>query len=148
MEQSLESFADWFRRLYHLDKPDVRQYSALTLAYIGDAVYEIVIRSYLVERGNAPVEKLHKRASQMVKAKTQAELVMAIQDQLTEEELTVYKRGRNARSYTMAKNATMSDYRKATGCEALIGYLYLDGQYQRLTELIHAGLAALALIEG
>lgn len=148
MEQSLESFADWFRRLYHLDKPDVRQYSALTLAYIGDAVYEIVIRSYLVERGNAPVEKLHKRASQMVKAKTQAELVMAIQDQLTEEELTVYKRGRNAKSYTMAKNATMSDYRKATGCEALIGYLYLDGQYQRLTELIHAGLAALALIEG
>lgn len=148
MEQSLEAFADWFRQLYHLDKPDVRQYSALTLAYIGDAVYEIVIRSYIVGKGNAPVEKLHKRASQLVKAKTQAELIMAIQGQLTEEELAVYKRGRNAKSYTMAKNATMSDYRKATGCEALVGYLYLNGQYGRLTELIHSGLAALSLIEG
>lgn len=148
MEQSLEAFADWFRQLYHLDKPDVRQYSALTLAYIGDAVYEIVIRSYIVGKGNAPVEKLHKRASQLVKAKTQAELIMAIQGQLTEEELAVYKRGRNAKSYTMAKNATMSDYRKATGCEALVGYLYLNGQYGRLTELIHSGFAALSLIEG
>ena len=148
MEQSLEAFAEWFRQLYRLDQPDVRQYSALTLAYIGDAVYEIVIRSYIVGKGNAPVEKLHKRASQLVKAKTQAELIMAIEEQLTEEELAVYKRGRNAKSYTMAKNATMSDYRKATGCEALMGYLYLKGQYGRLTELIHAGLVALSLIEG
>ena len=63
MEQSLESFSTWFRELYHLDKPDVREYSALTLAYIGDAVYEIIIRSYIVGKGNAPVERLHKRSS-------------------------------------------------------------------------------------
>lgn len=146
MEQSLASYAAWFRELYHLDSPDVRQYSALTLAYIGDAVYEIVIRTYIVEKGNAPVEKLHKRASRLVKAGTQASLIMAVKDDLTEEELAVFKRGRNAHSYTMAKNATMSDYRKATGCEALIGYLYLNGEYERLAALIHMGLERLALI--
>ncbi|MGN0203652.1 MAG: Mini-ribonuclease 3 [Coprococcus sp.] len=147
MEQSLETFAEAFRQMYHLEKPDVREYSALTLAYIGDAVYEIVIRTYIVEKGNAPVDKLHKRASQLVKAETQARLIMAIEEQLTEEEHAVYKRGRNAKSYTMAKNATMSDYRKATGCEALMGYLYLNGRIGRLTELIHTGLTALSLIE-
>ena len=145
MEQSLESFGSWFRELYHLDKPDVREYSALTLAYIGDAVYEIIIRSYIVGKGNAPVERLHKRSSRLVKAETQANLIMAIEDQLTEEEHAVYKRGRNAKSYTMAKNATMSD-RKATGCEALVGYLYLTERYERLTELIHTGLTKLNLI--
>ena len=79
MEQSLESFGSWFRELYHLDKPDVREYSALTLAYIGDAVYEIIIRSYIVGKGNAPVERLHKRSSRLVKAETQANLIMAIE---------------------------------------------------------------------
>lgn len=147
MEQSLEQFAEGFRRMYHLDRPDVKTYSALTLAYIGDAVYEMVIRTYIVEKGNASVEKLHKRASQLVKAATQAKLIMAVEERLTEEEHAVYKRGRNAKSYTMAKNATMSDYRKATGCEALMGYLYLNGRVDRVTELIHAGLSALSLIE-
>ena len=145
MEQSLESFGSWFRELYHLDKPDVREYSALTLAYIGDAVYEIIIRTYIVGKGNAPVERLHKRSSRLVKAETQDNLIMAI-EHLTEEEHAIYKRGRNAKSYTMAKNATMSDYRKATGCEALVGYLYLTERYERLTELIHTGLTKLNLI--
>jgi ribonuclease-3 family protein len=147
MEQSLASFAEWFRQLYHLDKPDVRQYSALTLAYIGDAVYEIIIRSYVVGKGNAQVDKLHKRSSQLVKAGTQSELIKVIEPKLTQEELAIYKRGRNAKSYTMAKNATMSDYRRATGCEALVGYLYLSERYERLTELIHDGLTALSLID-
>ena len=140
MEQSLESFSAWFRELYHLDKPDVREYSALTLAYIGDAVYEIIIRSYIVGKGNAPVERLHKRSSRLVKAETQANLIMAIEDQLTEEEHAVYKRGRNAKSYTKAKNATVADYRRATGFEALMGYLYLQGRYVRMVELIRAGI--------
>ena len=146
MEQSLESFGAWFRQLYHLDKPDVREYSALTLAYIGDAVYEIIIRTYIVEKGNAPVERLHKRSSRLVKAETQANLIMAIEDQLTEEEHAVYKRGRNAKSYTKAKNATVADYRKATGCEALVGYLYMTEQYERLTELIYQGLHKLNMM--
>ena len=140
MEQSLESFGSWFRELYHLDKPDVREYSALTLAYIGDAVYEIIIRSYIVGKGNAPVERLHKRSSRLVKAETQANLIMAIEDQLTEEEHAVYKRGRNAKSYTSAKNASISDYRRATGFEALMGYLYMSGRYERMCELIKDAL--------
>ena len=145
MEQGLEDFSGWFRELYHLQEPDVRAYSPLTLAYIGDAVYEIIIRTYVVEKGNAPVEKLHKRSSHLVKANTQARLIMAIEGELTEEERAVYKRGRNARSYTMAKNATVSDYRKATGCEALMGYLYLTGRIKRVAELIYKGLSALSL---
>ena len=82
-----------------------------------------------------------------VQASTQSLMMRAMQEELTEEEHAVYKRGRNAKSYTMAKNATMSDYRKATGCEALVGYLYLTERYERLTELIHTGLKALALID-
>ncbi len=108
-----------------MTRPDVRQYSPLTLAYLGDAVYEIVIRTIIVEKANAPVNRLHKRSSALVKASAQARLIKAIEARLTEEEVSVYKRGRNAKSYTMAKNATMTDYRMATGFEALMGYLYL-----------------------
>ena len=140
MEQSLESFSTWFRELYHLDKPDVREYSALTLAYIGDAVYEIIIRSYIVGKGNAPVERLHKRSSRLVKAETQANLIMAIEDQLTEEEHAVYKRGRNAKSVSPAKNQSITDYRRATGFEALLGYLYLKKEWKRMLELVKIGL--------
>ena len=140
MEQSLESFGSWFRELYHLDKPDVREYSALTLAYIGDAVYEIIIRSYIVGKGNAPVERLHKRSSRLVKAETQANLIMAIEDQLTEEEHAVYKRGRNAKSVSPAKNQSITDYRRATGFEALLGYLYLKKEWKRMLELVKIGL--------
>ena len=136
----------YIKEQFGIAEVDIRTYSPLTLAYIGDAVYEIIIRTYIVGKGNAPVERLHKRSSRLVKAETQANLIMAIEDQLTEEEHAVYKRGRNAKSYTMAKNATMSDYRKATGCEALVGYLYLTERYERLTELIHTGLTKLNLI--
>ena len=94
-------------------------------------------------KGNAPVERLHKRSSRLVKAETQANLIMAIEDQLTEEEHAVYKRGRNAKSYTMAKNATMKDYRMATGFEALVGYLYLQKEYERMNALIAHGIEAL-----
>ena len=136
----------YIKEQFGIAEVDIRTYSPLTLAYIGDAVYEIIIRTYIVGKGNAPVERLHKRSSRLVKAETQANLIMAIEDQLTVEEHAVYKRGRNAKSYTMAKNATMSDYRKATGCEALVGYLYLTERYERLTELIHTGLTKLNLI--
>ena len=143
MEQSLESFSIWFRELYHLDKPDVREYSALTLAYIGDAVYEIIIRSYIVGKGNAPVERLHKRSSRLVKAETQANLIMAIEDQLTEEEHAVYRRGRNTKSVSPARNQSLTDYRRATGFEALIGWLYLKNDWKRIIDLVKIGLAHL-----
>lgn len=107
-----------------LKQNPIESYSPLTLAYIGDAVYEVVIRTLVISDGNTQVNKLHKRASYYVKANTQAELIKLLMEELTEEELHYYKRGRNAKSYTSAKNASIGDYRMATGFEALVGYLY------------------------
>ncbi len=140
MEKSLIEFGTYFREQFELSKPDVRGYSPLTLAYIGDAVYEIVIRTIIVEKGNAPVNKLHRKSSQLVKAEAQANMIKAIEEALTEDEHAVYKRGRNAKSHTVAKNAQMIDYRMATGFEALMGYLYLSEQYDRMIELVKMGL--------
>ena len=121
-----------------LEKQDICSYSPLTLAYIGDAIYELIIRSMIVTEGNAPVNKMHKRSSSFVKAETQAEFIKYMLDNelLNEEEMRIYKRGRNAQSYTKAKNASVTDYRMATGFEALVGYLYLSGQSERMMELV------------
>lgn len=119
---------------------DVRAYSPLTLAYIGDAVYDLVIRTVVVERANRAANELHKRAVKFVQAGTQAAMVTALQDILTEDELAVFKRGRNAKSNTSAKNASITDYRKATGFEALIGFLYLTDQTDRLLYLVKEGI--------
>lgn len=121
-----------------IEKQDICSYSPLTLAYIGDAVYELIIRSMIVTEGNAPVNKMHKRSSSLVKAETQADYIkyMLEHELLNEEEMRIYKRGRNAQSYTKAKNASVTDYRMATGFEALVGYLYLSGQNERMMELV------------
>ncbi len=118
----------------------MRSYSPLTLAYIGDGVYELIIRTILVKRGNRPVNQLHKQASSLVKAAAQSAMMETLEPLLTEEEKSVYKRGRNAHSPTMAKHATMADYRRATGFEALLGYLYLKEDFARLVELVRAGI--------
>ena len=114
---------------FHLKDTDAGQYSPLVLAYLGDAAYEILIRTIVVSEGNMQVNKLHRKSSALVKAAAQAEF-------LTEEEHAVYKRGRNAKSFSMAKNATMKDYRMATGFEALMGYLYLSGRTERMVDLV------------
>jgi len=119
------------------------QYSPLTLAYMGDCAYEIVIRTLLVKKANAPVDKLNRKASKLAKAETQSQMITAIQEQLSEEELTMYKRGRNAKSYSSAKNASINDYRRATGFEALIGWLYLKGEFERMTQIIRMGFEAI-----
>ena len=129
-----------FLNEFGLEEQDLRTYSPLTLAYIGDAIFELVVRTVLVERKNTQAEKLHKAATKIVKAETQALMIEAIKEELTEEELAVYKRGRNAKAVTRAKNATMSEYRRATGFEALMGYLYLKGDIVRMIELIHLGV--------
>lgn len=136
MEASLKKF----KELFELEDTDIRSYSPLTLAYIGDAIYELVIRTILVEKGNTQVNKLHQRASKLVKASAQSEIVEKLKPYLTEEEMGIFKRGRNAKSFTMAKNASMSDYRRATGFEALMGYLYLTEQWDRMLELIKIGI--------
>ena len=140
MEESISRLDGAFRETFGLEAVDLKTYSPLTLAYIGDAVYELVIRSIIVEKVNAPVNKLHKRSSQLVKAKSQAEAAVKLMDVFTEEELVVYKRGRNTRSHTMAKNADMMDYRMATGFEAVMGYLHLKQDYARIIELVRIGI--------
>ena len=139
MEKGLE----FLKETFELEYQDIRTYSPLTLAYIGDAIYELVIRTILVEKGNTQVNKLHKRASRLVKASAQSAMIEKLKPYLTEEEMGVFKRGRNAKAATMAKNATMSDYRRATGFEALMGYLYLEKNWTRMVELIRLGLESL-----
>ena len=128
------------KELFHLEEQDLRSYSPLTLAYIGDGVYELIIRTILVKKGNCPVNRLHKKASSLVKAGAQSAIMEVIEEKLTPEELSVYRRGRNAHSPTMAKHATMADYRRATGFEALMGYLYLKEDYTRMLTLVRMGL--------
>lgn len=128
------------KELFHLEDQDLRSYSPLTLAYIGDGVYELIIRTILVKKGNCPVNRLHKKASSLVKAGAQSAIMEVIEEELTPDELSVYRRGRNAHSPTMAKHATMADYRRATGFEALMGYLYLKEDYTRMLTLVRMGI--------
>ncbi|MGN0243425.1 MAG: Mini-ribonuclease 3 [Lachnospiraceae bacterium] len=137
MEESLKQY---LKTALHIKEVDARTYSPLSLAYIGDAVYDLMIRTMVVSQANMQVNKYHKMTSAFVKAQTQAALIHAIEGELTEEELAVYKRGRNAKSFTTAKNASVIDYRTATGMEALIGYLYLDNQDERMIDLVRMGL--------
>lgn len=137
MEKGINSY---IKDVMQLPEVDVVTYSPLALAYIGDGVYDLVIRSIVVGRGNTKASRLHQATSRLVKAHAQSEMMHVLQPLLTQEELDVYRRGRNAKSPTMAKNATMSDYRRATGFEALMGYLYLTDRFERLMELVRAAL--------
>ena len=141
MEESLNIYSAIIEKLA-MEKQDIRTISPLTLAYIGDSVFDLTIKSMVVGQGNAPVNKMHKKVSEIVKAHGQVLMYEAIKDILTEEESSVFKRGRNAKSYTSAKNATKIDYRIATGYEALIGYLYLQDKMDRVLELVNIGLDA------
>ncbi len=143
MEESL-TILEAIKRDFACREIDIRTYSPLALAYIGDAVYDLVIRTVVVERGNTSANKLHKKTVTYVNARIQARMIEAMMEELTPEEQTVYKRGRNAKSYTTAKNATVIEYRKATGFEALCGYLYLTGKQERMLTLIKK---AIALVE-
>ena len=126
---------------------DPRTYSPLALAYIGDAVYELIVRTMVINHGSIQVNKMHKKSASLVNAGTQAEMIRLILEELTEEETAVYKRGRNAKSVTTAKHATVVDYRTATGFEALCGYLYLTGRLKRLVTLISHGFEKIGELE-
>ena len=139
MEESLT----YLKEQFELPDVDVRSYSPLVLAYIGDGIYELVVRTAVVGKGNRQANALHKKTSTYVKASAQAAMMEAILEDLTEEELAVYKRGRNAKTVSMAKHATMHDYRHATGFEALMGYLYLADRFDRILELTVLGLDGL-----
>ena len=144
MEKSL-SFLDKMKQEFSCEDKDIRTYSPLTLAFVGDCVFDLIIRTVIVERANRSPHDLHKMKSAIVKAKTQAELGEIIQDLLSDEEQAVYKRGRNAKSGSTAKNASVGDYRKATALEALIGYLFLLNQEDRILFLVKEGLKRLEI---
>ncbi len=134
------SLNDYINEKFDITSKDIRTYSPLTLAYIGDAVYDLVIRSVLVNRGNTAVNNLHKKASAIVKAPSQAAVAAAIMEELTEEEKDIYRRGRNSKPHTKAKNASTMEYLEATGLEAVIGFLYLKGDTDRALDLVKLGL--------
>jgi len=115
---------------------DPREESALRLAYIGDAVYEVHIRKWLMEQSLLPVGTLHKASIAFVKASAQAAFYHLIEPKLTETERAVMRRGRNAKSQMVPRKADINDYRKATGFEALIGFLYLNGEVERIEEVM------------
>ena len=144
MEKSV-TLLENIKEEFQCEEQDIRSYSPLTLAYIGDCIYEIIIRTVVVERGNKSPQSLHKTVTKYVKAETQCELFQVLQDELTEEEMAVMRRGRNAKSFTTAKNASVGDYRKASGLEALFGYLYLTGQTERAVSLLKSGLVRIGM---
>lgn len=139
MEKSV-TLLNQIKETFDCGDVDVKTYSPLALAFIGDGIFEIIIRTVVVERGNRSADGLHKTKSRVVNAKVQAKMAEALLEELTEEELACYKRGRNAKSHTAAKNASIAEYRKATGLEALFGYLYLLGKEERILELTKLGL--------
>ena len=145
MEKSL-SFLEKMKQEFSCEEKDIRTYSPLTLAFVGDCVFDLIIRTIIVERANRSPHDLHKMKSRIVKAKTQAELGEAIQELLSDEEQAVYKRGRNAKSGSSAKNASIIDYRKATALEALVGYLFLRNQEDRILFLVKTGLEKLGVV--
>ncbi len=140
MEESINNVKEQIEATMNLHMASARSYSPLVLAYAGDAFYELVIRTAVISLGNTSVNTLNRKTSNLAKAVTQAKIIHLIMDDLTEDELKVFKRGRNANSATVAKNASVTDYRHATGFEAVIGWLYLGGNEKRAIELIQLGL--------
>ena len=144
MEKSVMwQFDSYMQELFQMQEVDIKEYSPLTLAFIGDGIYDLIIRTLIVNRGNKQVQKLHLETSALVQASAQSKMMRCLQEILTEEEHAVYKRGRNAKSVSPAKNQSVTDYRRATGFEALLGYLYLKKEWQRILDLVKIGLDSL-----
>lgn len=139
-QQTWRAAFDQMRRSLSLREVDPGTYSPLSLAYIGDDVYDLVFRTIAVSRVNMAAHKYHAQVTGQVSAVAQSRMVEAIEDDLSEEERRIYLRGRNSKPFNKAKNATSEEYQKATGLEALVGYLYLKGDMPRIFELITLGL--------
>lgn len=144
MEKGIGLWKSYMREVLDMKEVNVENYSPLTLAYIGDSVYDLIIKTLVISEGNKQVKKLHQETSSMVQASAQSEMMRAMQEHLTEEEHAIYKRGRNAKSVSPAKNQSLTDYRRATGFEALMGWLYMKDEWERMLDLIRIGLKHLA----
>lgn len=124
----------------YIKKIDLQNVSMQTLAFIGDSVYNVYIRTYLASRSNMQTGKLHRESIKYVSAKGQSKTVDRIYDTLSEEEIQVYKRGRNTNIHTVSKNVDVIEYKKSTGFEALIGYIYIKGDIKRLEEIVNLSI--------
>jgi ribonuclease-3 family protein len=143
----MAEFREEILRYFPQEKADIRSYSPLPLAFLGDAVYSLIIRTAVVSKGNRQAAKLHNETKRLVSAKAQAMVGDAIQEILEPEEARIYKRGLNSNPYHHAKNQLLSDYLKATALETLCGYLYLQDQNERLLGLIREGMERAGLVE-
>lgn len=144
MEKSVGfDWESYMRSEFGMKEVNIDSYSPLTLAYIGDSVYDLIIKSLVINEGNKQVKKLHQETCRMVQASAQSEMMRVIQGVLTEEEHAVYRRGRNAKSVSPARNQSLTDYRRATGFEALMGWLYLKSDWKRIIDLVKIGLTHL-----
>ena len=132
-------FLKSLRETFDLKYDNPGEVSSLILAYIGDAVYDVITRTIVISKGNRPINAINKENKSYVNASTQARLSEALEDKFSEEESVQFKRGRNAKSHSSAKNASLRDYRKATGLEAVMGYLFLCGKDDRILELLKFG---------
>ena len=138
MEEILkfEGLADDIKQSFGLNDIDLRTYNPLSLAFIGDSIYETIIRTLVVEKGNKSVNAMAKEKNTLVNATKQSEIGEFLKDYYTEEESEIYRRGKNAKTANHSKSAAYSDYHKATGLEAVFGYLYLTGRIDRCIELL------------
>ena len=128
MEKSVEwEFDTYMQEIFQMKEVDIKEYSPLTLAYIGDCIYDLIIKTLVINEGNRQVQKLHQKTSSYVQASAQSKMMRTMQEHLTEEEHS-------------AKNQSITDYRRATGFEALLGYLYLKKEWKRMLELVKIGL--------
>ncbi len=140
MEESINTLKEQVDQMMGLDTANAGGYSPLVLAYAGDAFYELVIRTVVISYGNTSVNTLNRKTSNLARAAAQAQMIHLIMEDLTEEERSIFRRGRNAHSSTVAKHASITDYRHATGFEAVIGWLYLGGRQERAIHLIRIGM--------
>ncbi len=143
MQQENMNHFQYFKEVFKVQHGSPESYSPLALAYIGDSIFDIMVRTIEVSKVNKQANKYHKDVSKIVCAPAQSKMIIGLLENLTEEEYAIYKRGRNANSYTKAKNASRKDYRNATGFEALLGYLYLKEDFIRLTDVVQMGLSVL-----
>lgn len=134
-----DNICDDIRKNLIMKEVDASQYSPLSLAYLGDSVYELYIRTYLVGKANMQVAKLNKKGNELARAVRQAAIVDSLEDFFTEEEHIYIQRGKNAKVVNIPKSATAREYHKATGFECLLGYLYLSGHDERIAEIITTG---------
>ncbi|MBP5528874.1 MAG: ribonuclease III [Lachnospiraceae bacterium] len=125
---------------FDIKDTDINTYNPLTLAFIGDSVYEIIVRTMVVSKGNKSVNALAKDKNRLVNAKTQSRIAEILSDEFSEEEADIYRRGKNAKTANHSKSAAYSEYHRATGLEAVFGYLYLTGRLERCLELLKSAL--------